>query len=242
MDFEVCLQLCQSPTVRVRLINEPNYRLAHLNVHRLCFLSLPDRPSPTIALIHSDHLGRKVLCTHTVDLAGKDLAEGPVKATILEDAGSELLIPVQGEEGAESGVLVVGEEKLLWVSLGGGEEDVKGKGKQGAGKGEGNEISARLPVGLYTSSVLASFPQKHTHGLRQCLGVCRNRFCAADDERDKFFVSDLYGLLQTITVVRSSGGKVVSLDVRDVGQVRHSFAGLLWWLLLTRVHGRRHRP
>jgi DNA damage-binding protein 1 len=128
-------------------------RLAHLNVHRLCFLSLRDRPSPTLAFIHSDHLGRKVLRTHTVDLSGKELAEGPIKGNILEDAGSELLIPVQGEEGEESGVLVVGEEKLLWVGLGGGEADVKGKGKQGEAKGEDDEVSARLPVGLYTASV-----------------------------------------------------------------------------------------
>jgi hypothetical protein len=47
-----------------------------------------------------------------------------------------------------------------------------------------------------------------------------NSFCPADDEQDKFFVADVYGLLQTVTLVRNNRGKVVSLDVRDVGQVR----------------------
>jgi DNA damage-binding protein 1 len=109
-----------------------------------------------IALIHTDHLGRKVLHTHTVDLTSKEFGDGPIKELVLEDPGSDLLIPVPGGEQGESGMLIVGEENLLWVSL---EEDVKGKGKQ-ATKKEGSDVSARLPVGLYTTFVCLPFESR----------------------------------------------------------------------------------
>ena len=54
---------------------------------------------------------------------------------VLEDPGSEIVIPVGGE-GAGRGVVVVGEQSLVWAGNGG----EKGKGKEG-------KVKCAIPVG-----------------------------------------------------------------------------------------------
>lgn len=129
-----------------------NVRLPSLNVTSIAFLPPTvnageeddDEPAPpAIALIYKHHSERMMLETHVVDLDEKELGDGPLSEQALEDPGSEIVIPVQGEEGEEDGVIVVGEESLSWVGLSSQAESNKGKRKAG----EGGKIKCRLPVG-----------------------------------------------------------------------------------------------
>ncbi|ORY81221.1 CPSF A subunit region-domain-containing protein [Leucosporidium creatinivorum] len=175
-----------------------NVRLPSLNVTSIAFLppTLTDNEAedddpvsfPSIALIYSNHSGRKMLETHVVDLDEKELGDGPVAGCALEDPGSEMVIPVAGEDGEEDGVIVVGEESLSWVGLKKAESS-KGKGKAG----EAGRIKCRLPVGMIQA------------------------WTQVDGSPNRFLIGDIYGKLLAIEVVRSSSGKVAGLQTRDLG-------------------------
>lgn len=101
-----------------------------LNVTALSFL--PSAPAstgsePTLACIHADHSGSRVLTSLEIDLDEKDLRNGPVEPQTLADQGSEVLIPVPaprraGQSDAKSsidqrGLLVVGENSVTFLPV-----------------------------------------------------------------------------------------------------------------------------
>lgn len=128
-------------------------RLPNLNITNLAFLPSPTDAPPAIACLSADHLGRRVLDSYQVDLAEKELVPGPMDTVVLDDPGSEIFIPVGGDEGLE-GVLVVGEESVRWVSVAGAADGgSKGKGKAGAP----TQVTCQLPVGLVQAYALNLF-------------------------------------------------------------------------------------
>ena len=126
-------------------------RLSTLNVSSLAFLAAAS-PAPVLAAVHASHTGHKVLATFAVDLAEKELADGPLREQVLADPGSELAIPLA------RGVAVVGEESLAWyaVPAGGnsadGQEGDKGKGRA-TDEAAGAAARCRLPVSRVTACV-----------------------------------------------------------------------------------------
>ncbi|KAK4702664.1 DNA damage-binding protein 1, partial [Phenoliferia sp. Uapishka_3] len=164
-------------------------RLQNLNVTCLSFLPSDSDSAPSIACLSADHLGRRVLDTYNVDLAEKELVSGLIESTIMDDPGSEVLIPIGGELGAE-GVLVVGEESVRWVPVPGSEDSGnKGKGKAGGP----TRVSCQLPVGLVQA------------------------WTAVAGSPDSFLLGDIYGRLQLLHIIRSSSGAVSDLRIRDLG-------------------------
>lgn len=131
------------PLVKIDLERSFNISLQTLNVTDLDFLPPPTSSSlPAIAIVYSDHLGKKVLQSHTLDLAQMEFTEGPIADLTLADPGSESFISVPGGEMKEAGVVVIGEESLRWVGLP-RESDVKGKGKGGE-----DSVECSMPVGM----------------------------------------------------------------------------------------------
>lgn len=132
-----------------------NVRLSTLNVTSLAFVPSSSSFSspPVVAAVYASYTGHKVLATFTVDLAEKELGDGPLREQVLADPGSELAIQL----GA--GVAVVGEESLTWYGVpgaGAGEgEGDKGKGRAAAASEEsGAGARCRLPVSRVTACVL----------------------------------------------------------------------------------------
>lgn len=119
---------------------------------------------PALASLSTSSAGRPMLCTYFLDLFNKELIDGPLggEARTVGDAGAELLIPVEGagigeeEQEQERGLLVVGEESVVWVSLaaeGGGSDKDKEKDKgKGKGKRRASESSALSGAGASSSS------------------------------------------------------------------------------------------
>ncbi|KAL8286521.1 hypothetical protein RQP46_004538 [Phenoliferia psychrophenolica] len=164
-------------------------RLPNLNITSLAFLAATLDAPPALACLSADHLGRRVLDSYHIDLAEKELVDGPMATTILSDPGSEVLIPVGNEEGPE-GVLVVGEESVRWVPVDAAADGAnKGKGKAGAP----TQVSCQLPVGLVQA------------------------WTAVAESPNAFLLGDIYGRLQYLQIIRSHSGKVADLKIRDLG-------------------------
>ncbi|BGP20195.1 hypothetical protein JCM10213_005951 [Rhodosporidiobolus nylandii] len=136
-----------------------NVRVQSLNVLSLAFLpssassaSSEDEADedqgekyPTLAVLATTAQGTRTLTTYTLNLTNKELDEStaPMPEQQLDDAGSEVLIPVQG------GVLVVGEESVVFYGVKG--RDEKGKGRAGEGEGGVRKVRAKLPVARITA-------------------------------------------------------------------------------------------
>lgn len=144
------MEVDEDKSVVIDLSRSYNVGLQTLNVTDLDFLPLASvvGADPTLVLVFSDYMGRKVLQSHVLDLPSRELLEGPLEDTILADQGSELVIPVKLEGEGEEGVIVIGEESLRWVPLP-SEDTAKGKGKLG---GEGS-VECSMPVGLIQAYV-----------------------------------------------------------------------------------------
>ncbi|BGP43549.1 hypothetical protein JCM10449v2_007590 [Rhodotorula kratochvilovae] len=123
-----------------------NVRLSTLNITSLAFVPSASSAHPVLAAAYASHTGHKVLTTYAVDLAEKELADGPLAEQVLADPGSELVVPLAG------GVAVVGEESLTWYAMGEGdqEDNAKGKGRAVDGAG-GATVRCRLPVSRVTA-------------------------------------------------------------------------------------------
>lgn len=122
-----------------------NVRFPTLNTTSITFLpspsssSSPDEDSPVIAFVFMDHLGRRILESRSIDLEERELQDGPIDETVLEDPAAEMVIPVEEGEGREGGALVVGEELVVWVQK--SANAAKGKGVEGGKK------KVQMPVG-----------------------------------------------------------------------------------------------
>ncbi|GAA6037467.1 hypothetical protein JCM8097_008202 [Rhodosporidiobolus ruineniae] len=176
-----------------------NVRLQTLNVLSLAFLpagalSSSDGPTfPALAVLATTPGGTKTLTTHTLNLANKELddSNAPIEEVELEDAGSEVLIPVH------KGVLVVGEESVTYYEASPprkDEEDASGKGKgRAADKAQGSpkKAASRLPISRITAYTLLT--------------------------PTTLLLGDLYGKLLLVTLNLSSSSAVKSLTVRDLG-------------------------
>lgn len=114
-----------------------NVRLPSLNITSLAFLppAVEAEGLSFLAMVYSDHLGRRILEVRELDLEEKELVEDGVEV-VLEDPGSEIVIPVVGEGAQGRGVVVVGEESLVWAGIGG----QKGKAKEA-------KVKCAIPVG-----------------------------------------------------------------------------------------------
>ncbi|KAM0754809.1 DNA damage-binding protein 1b [Meredithblackwellia eburnea MCA 4105] len=171
-------------------------RLKNLNVTDLAFLPTSSDYLPTIGCLSADHSGRRVLNTYHVNLIEKELTpvSGPaaIEDLVLQDPGSETLIPVASDEGTE-GILVVGEESVRWVPLqlssGSDTSASKGKGRAGAPA----QITCDLPVGMVQA------------------------WTAVQDVPGSFLLGDIYGRLQLLKIGRAHTGKVASLSIQDLG-------------------------
>ncbi|GJN94374.1 hypothetical protein Rhopal_007453-T1 [Rhodotorula paludigena] len=129
-----------------------NVRLPTLNVHSLAFVppSHTQRDAfPTLAAVYTDHTGSKILTTYRVLLDEKEFAAaehwGPER--VLADPGSELAIPVAGDD--YPGLLVVGEESLSWHAAANtsAADSGKGKGKAVEGASAGTVSQDRFLLG-----------------------------------------------------------------------------------------------
>lgn len=147
--------------LKVDLARGYNVRLSVLNVTALVMLPRsvestsgdrePEESGPSLAIISTNHSGCPALSSHYLSLHEKEIgdkSDGPLTACTLDDPGSEKMIPIQGASNETSGVVVIGEESLLWVptrSLSTSESpSKKGKGKA---MPTDQKVTARLPVG-----------------------------------------------------------------------------------------------
>lgn len=95
-----------------------NVRLPALSLTALELLPLAAPAELTLALVHGNHLGERVLITYELDLEDKELVDGPIGDLVLDDAGCEkLLVAPCPVAGRDSGLVVVGERSLRWVGL-----------------------------------------------------------------------------------------------------------------------------
>lgn len=150
-----------SSQLKVDFARGYNVRLSILNV--TCIVMLPrssnaasetsdgTEAGPGLAIISTDHSGRPHLSSHCLDLSEKEIGDkedGPLSVHNLQDPGSERLIPVEGQANEQSGVVVIGEESLCWVSArsypSADSPSKKGKGRAKAAE---EKITAALPVG-----------------------------------------------------------------------------------------------
>lgn len=143
----------QEEKIELDLAMGYNVRLPALNLTSLELLSSTQEEdgesAPILALIHGNHLGERVFVVYELDLADKELIEGPFSTNelVLQDQGSEkVLVTGANTEGREEGVVIIGEESLKWVALRReGEGPDKGKGKVGEAK---KEVQCKMPIGL----------------------------------------------------------------------------------------------
>lgn len=125
-------------------------RLPDLNVVWMTLVDIPSSPDPCLAYICIDHKNLTTLRTRTISLRDREIGDGPIADVVLEDQGSELIIPVkEGAEGegndvGEAGVIVVGEEDLVWKPLQ-QVSDEKGKGK---GSSTSRSVQCTMPLGI----------------------------------------------------------------------------------------------
>lgn len=149
-----------------------------LNVHCLAFVS-SDGMAPTLACLHTDHTGSRVLTSLRLDLAEKDVLPGPLDPQPLADQGSEVIIPVVEPRS----LLIVGESTITCVRVpddptagaaaGSGDQSSAAAGQPSSGGGSGgvNEGKRRASssAGLPTSPT-----GRTTHGsLTRPLPVAR---------------------------------------------------------------------
>lgn len=142
-------------TIELDLAMGYNVRMPALNLTSLELLPSiqdddDDDARPVLTLVHGNHLGERVLVIYELDLADKELIEGPylTNELVLHDQGSEKVLVVSGTvEGREEGVVIIGEESLRWITLTreGDEGLEKGKGKAGERK---KEVQCKMPIGL----------------------------------------------------------------------------------------------
>lgn len=116
-----------------------NVRLPSYNITSIAFL--PSSDVPILATVYFNNVGRRIFQSQALDLEEKELDDEPIVQLALDDPGSEILIPVEGQDGS-AGFVVVGEESLAWV--GAKRDSEKGKGKA---EGASSAVRCRLPVG-----------------------------------------------------------------------------------------------
>ncbi|GAA6057980.1 hypothetical protein JCM3770_004597 [Rhodotorula araucariae] len=122
-----------------------NVRLSTLNITSLAFVPSPSFAHPVLAAVYASHTGHKVLTTYAVDLAEKELGDGPVAEQVLADPGSEVVVPLC------AGVAVVGEESITWYAVNGIQaESAKGKARA-TDSATGVTVRCRLPVSRVTA-------------------------------------------------------------------------------------------
>lgn len=176
--------------VELDLTRGYNVRLQSLNVTSIAFLPSESTESPpSIAMLFSDHLGRRVLESHVIDLDEKELSLGPIAETVMDDPGSEIVVPVAGTDAGHAGVVVVGEQTVVFVAA---RAEDKGKG---TGTVEDVSVKAALPVGMIQA------------------------WTKVDGAEDKYLLGDIYGKLILLDVIRGASGRVVGLTVTDLGDV-----------------------
>ncbi|GAA5973926.1 hypothetical protein JCM21900_005000 [Sporobolomyces salmonicolor] len=161
-----------------------NVRISSLNVSSIAALPSPSDDLPALAVVNTDHSGQKVLMTYFVDLDEKDLDAGPLLTETLKDPGSELVIAVPEQQG----VLVVGEETLVWYGGDGRAEEGKGKGKAAETRAP---VQCRLPLARITSWAFVSETQ--------------------------LLLGDIYGKLLYVEIALASSGALCGLRAVDLG-------------------------
>jgi DNA damage-binding protein 1 len=108
MSYFLCLQII--PISRTGALCEAfNVRLDELKVLDIAFLH--NSRYPTVAVLYEDTREGRHIKTYEVDVAQRELVEGPWAQSNL-DAGSSLVVPLKGTAGA----LVVGEATIRFAS------------------------------------------------------------------------------------------------------------------------------
>ncbi|KWU45538.1 hypothetical protein RHOSPDRAFT_16259 [Rhodotorula sp. JG-1b] len=183
-----------------------------LNVHCLAFVNSDSGMAPTLACIHTDHTGSRVLTSIRLDLAEKDVLPGPLEPQTLTDQGSEVIIPVVEPRS----LLIVGENTITCVRV--------------------PTSSAGLPTSP-TGRTTAS-----PHGwLTRPLPVARITAWAPMTE-DEILLGDIYGKLLLVKLVyrKSSNAEqaITDLHVTDLGDVSSlslsSFSGSFLFYVASR--------
>lgn len=196
----------------------------------------PDRP--TFALISTDHLGRKLLTSHSINLKSKSLEPGPISEKLLVDVGSEWVVPVgnytattngynspsrslssnASQSRKEEGVLILGEESIHFVP-----RDLSSLPSSSKGKATApiiptsRNLSVPIPVGLITAwTRLSQVPSEEIGG-------------EEEGREHRWLVGDIYGKMLFVELDRDEKGFVKELRVRDLGDVR--FLSLYFYTL-----------